>query len=345
MRKKEGLDFIISKIPLAEVEKELEEVRQFYSLVNENKNLFTQKKYSYYAPRFVYNAVKNSLKIVGLLKTMLKLLSVLEREFTPESKQKIFHALSASFVEVLTLFKENSVNLLDVRGRVAVEKNIVHEYLELVKRRIDLAYLESGDILFSFKSNEYLKTYIEQEAISSFTSSHITHILLVGKSSKGIFFVDSDRATFGVRARPFGIVDGEVFLAFRLRNISSLQRSLLVSKMVEAVKGNISYSKAKVAGLVPATLTSRFLSLFSRGYVLQDNWVKNLTNPEFFCSEFVNSLYKEIGVYLCPKSKYNAIVSPSDLVVSPYLEFLGLVFNDSEKTKEIIGRIIDDVKL
>ena len=307
-----------------------------------HSNKFIQKKHFRLAKKFVYNALGNITLIERSVKKIIRELELIKNN--QKENQSIFHSIRKEFSSILKLFNENKVLLSDIQGRLQVENNLVSEYKELKRYLIDKSALNTGDILISFKSKDYLKNVLISRTISRVTGSQVTHVMLVAKVSPfNIKIIDSHGATGGVHLREFEIVPGEVFIVLRPR-ISHHQRGLLLSRIREYVKNKTGYSRYKLKGVLPTLLIGKMINLFSLGYKHIPNIVA-VKRAEFFCSEFINQIFKEVGILLSPKSKYSDMVFPSDVVVSPFVDYIGLIFEYSERSEEIITRHLSDVKI
>jgi hypothetical protein len=119
-----------------------------------------------------------------------------------------------------------------------------------------------------------------------------------------------EQGSAGVHLRDFKILPGEILIVLRPR-IGHFQIKLLLKKIVECVK-------------------------VKSGYALVPNFIKT-RRSKYFCSELVNQAFREAGIFLTPKSQYSGIVFPSDIIVSPYLDFIGLIFKDSVKSEAIVN--------
>jgi len=309
-----------------------------------HSNIFMQKKHFRLAKRFVYNALTNTTYIERSIKRIIKDLDSIKIAKNPNENQGLFHSIKKEFNSVLKYFNENHVLLSDIQGRLQIQEKIVMRYSGLKKHLIDQSDLKTGDILISFKSKDYLKNVLISRTISRITSSQVTHVLLAIKISQfKIKIVDSHQATGGVRLREFEIFPGEVFIVLRPR-MSHHQRAMLLNRIRGYVKNKTGYSKSKLMGALPTFLIIKFINMFSSGYKHIPN-ILALKSAEFFCSEFINQIFKEVGILLTPKSKYSSMVYPSDIVVSPFVDYIGLIFEDSERSEKIIARHLSDIKI
>jgi hypothetical protein len=52
-----------------------------------------------------------------------------------------------------------------------------------------------------------------------------------------------------------------------------------------------------------------------------------------------------MGILLTPKSRDSDLVSPSDIVASPFVDYIGLIFRTDEKSEEIIRTHMDGLQI
>lgn len=49
-----------------------------------------------------------------------------------------------------------------------------------------------------------------------------------------------------------------------------------------------------------------------------------------FCSELVDTIFKEAGTYLVPRSEYDSLVGPIEILYSPYFSFKGIMGSEKD---------------
>jgi hypothetical protein len=242
------------------------------------------------------------------------------------------------------LFKENEMYLSDLQGRINVENILVSGYKRLQDSIVDKSKLVTGDLLLSFKTNEFLKNVIISKKIAKVTGSHVTHILVAVKlPMSDPRVIDSDRAFGGVTLRDLNIRKGEVLLVLRPR-LNSTQRVELLKHLKYHVQNRTTYPVPKMIGVWPSTILSSFAGLFTGRYHHVQN-VLAIRNAGFFCSEFLDNAFKQAGFMLTPKSRYSEMVAPADIAASPNVEYIGLLFNPSEDSRKIIEKDMEGMKL
>jgi len=306
-------------------------------------NLFVQKRHFRLAKRFFFNSFTNSKRMLRILNYLRNDIVKLELANNPKQFQNLFHSIEDRFKVLLELFKENKVYLIDIQGRLQIERNLVHNYTELKESLLDKSQLLTGDLLLSFKSHDYIKKKILSRAIYHVTGSQVTHAMMAARLFNGVKIIDSLTAADGVSLRDFQVLSGEVFIVLRPK-ISSSQRAKILRIVREYVHKKAKYAKQKLVGVFLTLPVVKLLNLFSRGYRSLPNIFATMTST-VFCSEFVNQVFKEAGVLLTPKSNYSSMVSPSDIVASPVVEYIGLIFEESQRSEEIILKYLGDVKV
>jgi hypothetical protein len=54
------------------------------------------------------------------------------------------------------------------------------------------------------------------------------------------------------------------------------------------------------------------------------------TNKKLFCSELIDNIFKDLGVYLTSRSDNDSMIGPAEMFYSPYLDFVGVLCNKEE---------------
>jgi hypothetical protein len=269
---------------------------------------------------------------------IIKYLTSIEIAKEPREHQVIFHLIRNEFDLNLQFAKEINVLVSDIQGRVQIEENLVKEDGDLKRYLINKNEIDTGDILFRYKVKGHFKETLISRIISTVTSSRITHVLMAAKvSPSDVRMIDAhmEQGSAGVHLRDFKILPGEILIVLRPR-IGHFQIKLLLKKIVECVKVKSGFSDLKLVGVFISYLISKIINKFKSGYALVPNFIKT-RRSKYFCSELVNQAFREAGIFLTPKSQYSGIVFPSDIIVSPYLDFIGLIFKDSVKSEAIVN--------
>jgi hypothetical protein len=304
----------------------------------EQANCLYQKKYRRLAKRFVYNAISKNRLMKESINQIIRYLTSIEIAKKPGEHQAVAHFIRNEFNLNLQYAKEINVLVSDIQGRVQIEENLMKEDGDLKRYLINKNEIDTGDILFRYKVKGHFQEGPISRIISTVTGSQITHVLMAAKlSPSDVRMIDAhmEKGSAGVHLRDFKILPGEILIVLRPR-IGHFQVKQLLRKIVECVKVKSGFSDLKLVGVFISYLISKIINKFKSGYALVPNFIKT-RKSKFFCSELVNQAFREAGILLTPKSQYSGIVFPSDIIVSPYLDFIGLISRDSEKTETIIN--------
>jgi hypothetical protein len=345
--KQEGLLYLIQKSNnlYKNVDHLLQGIEEYYNKA-EHANFLSQKKYRELAKRFLHNAIKENRLMKESVSRIIKSLTSMEIAKEPKEHQVISHFIREELKLNLQYAREINVQVSDIQGRVQIEANLVNEDKDLKRYFINKNEIDTGDILFRFKAKGYFQETFISKIISAVTSSQITHVLMAAKvSPSDVRFIDAhmERGSAGVHLRDFKILPGEILIVLRPR-IKHSHLKLLLKKMVECVKVKSGFSDLKLAGVFISYLISKIINKFKSGYALVPNFIKT-RKSKFFCSELVNQAFREAGILLTPKSQYSNIVFPSDIIVSPYLDFIGLISKDSLQSEAVINACFSQAQL
>jgi hypothetical protein len=320
-------------------------IEEYYNEL-EHSNCLSQKKYRRLAKRFVYNAIEKNRLMKENINRIIKYLTSIESAKEPRELQEISHLIRNEFNLSLTYAKEINVLVSDIQGRVQIEENLVKEYKDLKRYLINKNEIDTGDVLFRYKIKGCFKENLISRIISMVTSSQITHVLLAAKvSPSDIKMIDAhvEPGLAGVHLRDFKILPGEILIVLRPR-IDHSQIKLLFKKIAGYVKVKSGFSDLKLVGVFISYLISMIINKFKSGYALVPNFI-GTRRSKLFCSELVNQAFREAGILLTPKSRYSNIVFPSDIIVSPYLDFIGLISKDSVKNEAMINTYLSHAQI
>lgn len=323
----------------------LQGIEAYYNKL-EYANFLSQKKYRDLAKRFAYNAIQENRLMKESISRIIKSLTSLKIAKEPKEQQAISHFIKKELDTNLQYAKEIHVLVSDIQGRVQIEANLVNEAKDLKRYLINKNEIDTGDILFRFKAKGYFQETFISRIISAVTSSQITHVLMAAKVSPSdvrIMDAHMERGSAGVHLRDFKILPGEILIVLRPR-IKHSHLQLLLQKMVACVKVKSGFSDLKLVGVFISYLISKIINKFKSGYALVPNLI-NTRKSKFFCSELVNQAFREAGILLTPKSQYSNIVFPSDIIVSPHLDFIGLISRDSLQREAMINTCFSQAQL
>lgn len=336
---------IALEILSAELKQKTDKFRQ--KLVPED--FLLQRRYYREAEANLYRALHQIKKIRKRLGKIKRRFIALQANPGPGQMRRGARKIRRNFSALLRILNENANYLGDFQGRYRIESYLRQSYEDILQANIlsggeGWRKLKSGDIWLSFKTISYLKKWKISQGIALFTGSQITHAAL--------FYYDRNKEptlihSFGggyYRADAPKVAEGAVYIVLRPR-MPADQRIRLWKAVREKIKMKTRFSKLKTVGVIPTLLISKTVGLFTRRSVLIGN-IADTTSTRMFCSEFLNEVFKEAGFYLTPKSRYSSMVFPSDIIASPNVDYIGLLFNDDKKTKEkIMEELIEGVRI
>jgi len=297
---------------------------------------------------YLHNALNNLKKILERFKEIYPTLNRLKVNLDAKENQEIIHKLKGLFSEIVELNDQNHAFLSDFQGRVRIEEYLRQSYEQIAEANLlrgGKGYLriKNGDIFVSFKTLDYLKQKGISKWVFKVTKSQVTHV--------GVFIFGKDMAPMLIHAKwstiykmlPLDLGRGEVFVVLRPR-MNDDQRSKLWSILRKKISEEIKFSVSKLAGVIPSLIFNRAVNLFTKRYVETGNMMSSFKDQKF-CSEFLSEVFREAGFPLTPKAK-GAMVFPSDIFASPYVDYVGLLFFDDGLTKEkIMEGLVEGVKL
>jgi hypothetical protein len=311
---------------------------------------FKLRKHNLEALIFLKEGLDTAKKIKNKIELFQKLFLVLDKDLSRKKKQKVVEKIKNNFNELIENITENKANFGDFSGRFRINKYLQQSVDNIIENNLikGKGYrLKSGDILVSFKTLSYLQKE-EGNKISNwvrrFTGSQVTHvgIFFWGNARKLKIIHAFENTNYGIET--LGLSEGEVYIVLRPR-INANQRIKLWKVIRERIKQGTKFSTNKMLTVVPSILINRISYKLFRKRV-EAGQVFDNTKTRMFCSEFLNQVFKDAGFLLTPKSKYSIDVYPGDIMASPFVDYVGLLFLDSEFTKEKIkNEILKGVKL
>jgi len=316
----------------------LPRIVKYYNEIKYTK-IFIQKKHRSFAKRFAYNAISNTTFIERDCIRIIRYLEIIQNN--QKDNTKFFHSIKKEFEEILQYFKENNILLSDIQGRIQIEDNLVSKYRKLKNYLINISDLETGDILLLFKSKKDLSKHPMSRAISFFSDSQVTSTSMAVKGSFGIKTLGS-KIIGGIKFRDLNVKNGEVLIVLRPK-ITHQQRFLILESIRKLMQLKTKFSWLKIWGGLHTNILTKSLYYFNLGHIHIPN-ILGFERSKLYCSEFLNQVFMNAGILLVPKSRNSNVVYPYDLVYSP-LKYLGLLFNDNEKSEEKITGLLSDVNI
>ncbi|MFH0701269.1 MAG: hypothetical protein V2A62_02420 [Candidatus Woesearchaeota archaeon] len=325
-----------------------EKTNEFINSEKFKKELFSLPSHYRTTRGYCYNALENQRKILKIIKKIASELNKLRNNLDYKEYQQIFHRLQEYLQEILEKCDKNHQFLSDFQGRVRIEEYLHQSYEQIQAANLlhggqGINRLKNGDIFVSFKTLNYLQKKDISRWVFKVTRSQVTHV--------GLFFLDSKRTPYIIDAKLHGVYkmnvlelkEGVIWVVLRPK-LSDQQRADLWKVLRRKVSEKIKFSVKKLAGVIPSLLTNNLLNRFTKRRIETDNMFSRLKDQQF-CSEFLSEVFDEIGFPLTPKTK-GAMVFPSDIFSSPYVDYIGLLFDEDKYTKEkIMKELVQDVKL
>lgn len=199
--------------------------------------------------------------------------------------------------------------------------------------------MNTGDVVLSYKSREYLKREILSRIIAFCTNSPITHTLIVVSEDENHRLLSANPESNGLGLSGEKPRLGELYLIFEVRTgLLPIPKETLTTSLKEWVE-HASTSRKRYYSF--AELESWMACLIGSVYVLSSYlFLRPLclsnpfrTNRKIFCSELIDSIFKKIGVYLTPRSLKDSVVGPVELLLSPYLALKGVVVHPEDRER------------
>lgn len=232
----------------------------------------------------------------------------------------------------------------------------ITEFLQKTVRSLEhytlyTSHLEKGDVIVSYKTNKYLNFSHLSKIIAFSENSHITHAFMVTGDEKPHTLISFNPTHGGLGPTTTSPLKGEMFIVLRYRSsVSGIPQEKIIEsldswwpkKQAKKVYGSLSFAELKswvACAIGFIYIVSAYL--FGRPLCLP-NPVKNKDN--LFCSEFVDEVFKQAGVYLSPRSEDSSVVGPIELFYSPHLEFKGIIFHKEDQF-QLLEEIVKTVTL
>lgn len=204
---------------------------------------------------------------------------------------------------------------------------------------MDAHDLHTGDIVLSYKTNSYLRKSLTSRLVKYACNSAITHAMIVSNlPHEDPELLLSGDTTHGLGTTKVNPDRGEIFIVFESRD-PNVQKSILTSialwrtRALNRIRYDVSDTylfpefKCQLASLI-GVCTVIF------GYLSLPFTVRNFAEKQqgVFCSELIDTIYKESQVLLSPRSEHNAIIGPVELFYSPILRIRGIIASKEDVT-------------
>ncbi|MEK6983747.1 MAG: hypothetical protein AABX33_04180 [Nanoarchaeota archaeon] len=244
------------------------------------------------------------------------------------------------FSYYLTLKKLLNISLVcvtDSKRMIDMQRLLT---IRLISYAIQREKIKKGDILLSYKTLPYLKSHLLSFIISIAEKSRITHSAIIYSAVGGhIKIMSATAKTHTLDVFDLNMDKGEMLLVFRPQiNVRERKR---LNKILDSWYSDLSVNKHKyqfaefkswIAVLI-GFFYIRITPLIKRSFTIPNLFYKT---KGFYCSEFIDYIFKESNIYLTPRSQYSSVVGPYEFLFSPYLKFIGVLYN--HKDKDIIDK-------
>lgn len=202
--------------------------------------------------------------------------------------------------------------------------------------------LEIGDVILSYKTSEYLRKDILANLIAYSSRTHVTHSSVVcDKNATGIFLITSKPEKKGLAVVSLEAKEGEILIVLKptanelsmgkiLHSVESWKRKAQFPLSLRNKNTHYYFSEFKswVACFL-GLIYSQGIHITKKGVILPNPFS---STQGIFCSELVDTLFKEAGIFLVPRSEYDSIVGPIEILYSPQLSFRGLIGSRKDLT-------------
>lgn len=194
--------------------------------------------------------------------------------------------------------------------------------------------LKLGDVILSYKTSSYLKHSPLSLFIKHTTHSSITHAMVVcNEPSTKPELLMSDDTTNGLGTLDVITDEGEIFLVLEPLPHQGLDQVYSEIRQLRSVSEEKRHSRSLQRLYQFAKLKCEVACVIGFAYICAGALFKyplSVRNPAekqagSFCSEFIDTLFKNAGISLTPRSEYAAIVGPVEFLYSPVLRIKGII--------------------
>lgn len=196
--------------------------------------------------------------------------------------------------------------------------------------------IKKGDVILSYKTESFLAKERLSSIIALTTNSPITHSLIATNDSHPHIFLSANPESKGLGLKNETPKKGELYLIMRLReSISPVQKEDLYLRIdhwtqLASQQNWKHFSFAELKSWVACIIGFIYVIssyLFFRPLCLPNPVRKPKT---IFCSELIDIIFREVGIYLTPRSENYSVVGPVELFYSPFLELKGVILNEED---------------
>lgn len=228
------------------------------------------------------------------------------------------------------LWSYQACSIIEVRSFIRqIENNLAHY-------KITPHHIQKGDVILSYKTEAFLKRERLSRIIALSTNSPITHSLIATTSTHPHTFLSANPESKGLGLKNETPRDGELYLVFRLREeLSSVSKETLLNTVDKwvAMANHTSWKHLSFGELKSwAACAIGYIYVITSYLFLRPVCLANPVHESktIFCSEVVDTIFREAGIYLTPRSGNHSVVGPAELFYSPLLSFQGVIVNQED---------------
>ena len=276
--------------------------------------------------QWAFASIRQSLRKISLAKQFQEL----------SSDDEFFHEATTA-----ALWAYQGTSILRLRS-------ILQEICDDMDRFIfDRQTLRQGDVVLSYKTEAYLKKDILARLVAFTTGSSVTHSYITAESGITAKLLCSSPDLSGVSLLSALPQQGEIYIVMRLKDtdapyVKHIEESIEIWKrrIESRLPCKFSESKSWVASAL-GFIYCLSVYIFQKPIIIK-NFAKN--RPGLFCSEVVDNIFKEAGIFVTPRSEHPALIGPVEFFHSPYLALQGFIINDEDR-ETIKAELIDQFNL
>lgn len=224
--------------------------------------------------------------------------------------------------------------------KICIDQMSHKEYVDLVFHNISSNIrasiikpqdLRRGDLIHSYKTKSYLRRYPLSFLVSIASDLNVTHTsICAGGNPPMILTSSADTKGLGlIRCKPDR---GEVYIVARPK--IDADKIDLLNKQIELWLENYNsgkrfcFGEAKCWGACGVGFILTKIIYLTKRYLIFSNPVN--IGKGYFCSEFIDEIFKKINIQLSYRSKKDRLLGPIELLHSPIYDLLGIICNEDD---------------
>ncbi len=287
---------------------------------------------------FIQARLRKSQKILRNLEYILQKKSMQIDLFSDQlwferaRKKYLLNRINSSKVKLSKIVFFANLSMQVIRDGYKILEIFHQDILGYVLENKDL---KVWDVILSYKTQPYLNNAHLSRLISIAQKSNITHSSVISRVEWDIIehINPTPDNNHIIVSQLLKNKKNEVFFVMRPKlsqvlldqyrdEIEILRQEILEKKAIYR------FSELKQWYAVIGWYLSINIIYFFRRIISLNNIFRN--KKSFFCSELIDYLFKKIGIFLIPRSQFDSIIWPSELLYSPFLELIGVIYNKDE---------------